>query len=76
MMEQIIIRIKDKNKARTLYELLRLLDFVESVNAGESETSNMENDSEIGDFFSLAGIWENREISQESLRQKAWPNHS
>lgn len=75
-MEQIIIRIKDKNKARTLYELLRLLDFVESVNAGESETSNMENDSEIGDFFSLAGIWENREISQESLRQKAWPNHS
>ena len=25
------------------------------------------------DFFSLAGLWANREISLESIRQKAWP---
>jgi hypothetical protein len=24
------------------------------------------------DFFNCAGIWENREISQESIRAKAW----
>jgi len=27
------------------------------------------------DFFSCAGIWENRDINQESLRAKAWPDH-
>jgi len=24
------------------------------------------------DFFSLAGIWENRNITTESIRQEAW----
>ena len=31
-------------------------------NAATSET----------DFFSYAGIWENRDINQESIRAKAW----
>lgn len=26
-------------------------------------------------FFSCAGIWENRDIDQESLREQAWPEH-
>ncbi len=29
------------------------------------------------DFFNCAGIWENRDdISQESIRAKAWRNHN
>ena len=29
-------------------------------------------DIEEEDFFSLAGLWENREISIESIRKQAW----
>ena len=36
-----------------------------SVNASMSEA----------DFFSCAGILENRDIDQESIRAKAWPDH-
>ncbi len=27
------------------------------------------------DFFSYAGIWENRDINQESIRAKAWQDN-
>jgi hypothetical protein len=27
------------------------------------------------DFFSFVGIWENRDITQESIRAKAWPEN-
>ena len=27
---------------------------------------------ETEDFFAIAGIWENREVTAETLRQKAW----
>jgi hypothetical protein len=36
-----------------------------SVNASTSEA----------DFFSYAGIWGNRDINQESIRAKAWPDN-
>jgi hypothetical protein len=58
-----------------LLELLTALDFVDSVKASETE------EAEVGptareeplDFFSLAGLWKDRAISLELLRQKAWP---
>ncbi|MGZ8908049.1 MAG: hypothetical protein ACXW1U_20280 [Methylobacter sp.] len=31
--------------------------------------------SSEADFFSCAGIWENRDINQESIRAKAWSDH-
>ena len=39
-----------------------------------TEISANESTSEA-DFFSCAGIWENRDINQESIRVKAWPDH-
>ncbi len=30
------------------------------------------NEDDSLDFFSMAGIWEDREITLESIRQKAW----
>lgn len=75
-MEEIIIRVKDKDKARALYEMLRALDFVDSI-ATDSQTEGADEQSQEDDaFFSLAGIWSDRDISQESLRQKAWPHRS
>lgn len=42
-----------------------ILDFAEFVKARESAGR--------GDFFALAGLWAGRDIDEESLRAKAWP---
>ncbi|MBK7177404.1 MAG: hypothetical protein IPH82_09485 [Chloroflexi bacterium] len=69
-MEQIIIQVKDKEKAQLLSELLRSLDFVSLV-----PTDFQENDSgkTETDFFALGGIWQGRNIDLDTLRQQAWP---
>jgi len=30
--------------------------------------------TELEDFFSCAGLWKDREITQETLREQAWRN--
>ena len=75
-MEEIIIRVKDKDKAKALYDLLRALDFVDSIATDSRTETEDEQTQEDEAFFSVAGIWSDRDISQESLRQKAWPHRS
>jgi hypothetical protein len=74
-MEQIIVQVRDKTKAKVLFELLTALDFVDSVQT--SETEEVEVDATVReetlDFFSLAGLWQDREITLASIRQRAWP---
>ncbi len=53
-----------------LFDLLIALGSVKSVQTGQSETSEQDT---LEDFFSLAGIWQDRDISQESIRKEAWP---
>ncbi len=74
-MEQIIIQVQDKEKAKMLFELLKALDFVYLVNTSEKKDTeiDMTTTEESLDFFSLAGLWKNREINLESIRKKAWP---
>ena len=73
-MEQIIIRIKDKQKARRLIDLLAVLDFVDAIEAEETVISAADaSQKESDDFFALAGLWQGRDISQETIRQHAWP---
>jgi hypothetical protein len=67
-MEQITILVQNKKKASFLVELLKMLDFVELVEVSEIDKTNGD-----GDFFSLAGLWADRDITVEDLRQKAWP---
>ena len=75
-MEEIIIRVKDKDKAKALHDLLRALDFVDSI-ATDSQAENADEQIQEDEaFFSVAGIWSDRDVSQESLRQKAWPHRS
>lgn len=75
IMEQIIIRIKDKQKARRLIDLLKILDFIDSIEADDMVISMKEANlmKEEDDFFALAGLWQGRDISQERIRQQAWP---
>jgi hypothetical protein len=77
-MEQIIIRIKDKQKARRLVDLLKVLDFIDFIEATETALNQEETNlkKEEDDFFALAGLWQGRDISQEMIRQQAWPTRS
>ncbi len=71
-MEQIIVQVRDKEKARILLELLAALDFVESVKTSRAEVA-VESQEDPSDFFALAGLWQDRDTSLESIRQQAWP---
>lgn len=77
-MEQIVIRVRDKAKAKVLFELLSALDFVDSVQSSETEENEngATSQEEPVDFFSFAGIWQDRDVSVESIRAKAWPRQS
>lgn len=66
---QLIVRVSDKGKAEMLTKILTSLDFVNSVEIVEDQPTISD---EEPDFFSLAGLWENRDISTESIRQEAW----
>ncbi len=74
-MEHIVVQVRDKEKAKVLLELLAALDFVESVRTSETEEIGAGSTTleEAFDFFSLAGLWQDREVSVESIRQRAWP---
>ncbi|HEY5158180.1 MAG TPA: hypothetical protein VII93_09500 [Anaerolineales bacterium] len=70
-MEQIVIQVKDKKKAQALKNFLQSLDFVESVT--EPGVNRQGRQIKSADFFSIAGMWAGRDISQESIRKEAWP---
>ncbi len=73
-MEQIVVQIHDKYKAKILVELLTALDFVNVVKTSESLEEEEHTFSAAGsnDFFSYAGLWANRAITLGTLRQQAW----
>jgi hypothetical protein len=73
-MEQIVIQVKDKKKARALKDFLQTLDFVESVT--QPGLSKKGRQVKNADFFSMAGMWAGRDISQERIRKEAWPQRT
>ncbi|MFZ5881480.1 MAG: hypothetical protein ACOY0R_19100 [Chloroflexota bacterium] len=72
-MERIVIRVKDRKKAQSLLDFLRSLDFVESVTEKETLPDEIQTEGGEGDFFALAGLWADRDVSIKSIREKAWP---
>lgn len=75
-MQQIVIHVQDKEKAKLLFELLSAIDFIDFIDAGDEETELLTHhgSKESVDFFALAGLWQGREISLDTIRQKAWPS--
>jgi len=53
-----------------LSEILSALDFVSSVEVIKKAAVTSEKKE---DFFALAGLWENRNMTAESIRREAWP---
>ena len=72
-MKQLIVQVVDTDKAEMLSKLLTALDFVNSVEIQEQNQTKMDNEQ---DFFALAGLWDNRTITAETIRQEAWREDS
>lgn len=71
-MEKIIVHVQDREKAARLLDLLAALDFVASAALDHAEVVP-EPQQERLDFFELAGLWQNRDITAQSIRKQAWP---
>jgi hypothetical protein len=63
-MKQLIVQVVDTDKAEMLSKLLTALDFVNSVEIQEQNQTKIDNEQ---DFFSLAGLWKNRTVTEESI---------
>jgi hypothetical protein len=72
-MERLIVRVTDKVKAEMLSKVLKSLDFVSSMEFIEDGATLSDSDR---DFFALAGLWENRDVTTQSIRQEAWPKET
>jgi len=55
----------------SLLNFLKTLEFVESVASTDMPTEKGR--GEEADFFALAGLWAGRDVSLQSIREKAWP---
>jgi len=75
-MTRIILEIDDDAHAALMMELLGALTFVRAVKAIPAPLADAGEVDAAGDFFSLAGIWEGREVSKGAIRQRAWPERS
>ena len=67
-METLTIKVKNKERLMFLYEMLRYYDFLELPDLKEPDKKE---DTEHN-FFQSAGMWKNRNVTQEILRNKAW----
>jgi hypothetical protein len=75
-MEQITIQVKNKQKAQALINFLKAMDFVEGVTTSDLSAFKPEGNASEKDFFALAGLWAGRDVTLDSIRQKAWPVRS
>lgn len=73
-MGTITLKIENKKKLDHFLAFIKDLDFVEIVHRTELEIDQpLEKEPSEDDFFALAGMWENRDITASDLRSKAWP---
>ena len=72
-MEQITIQVKNKQKAQALINFLKAMDFIEDVTASDLSAYKPKGRTSEKDFFGLAGLWAGRDVTLDSIRQKAWP---
>jgi len=74
-METIKIIVKDKKHARMLAELARELNFVTSVESSDDEASSTIPKGKFSseeDFLSMCGLWKDRDVTVEKIRELAW----
>ncbi len=67
-MEQVVIRIKNKSSKELFLNFIKHLDFISVVDSNKIEKNH---DKKVN-FSELCGIWKDRNISIEEIREKAW----
>lgn len=76
-MSTITLKIENKKKLDHFLAFIKDLDFVEVVSTDDSSSDKqVKINSAEEDFFALAGMWENSDVSANELRSKAWPKRS
>lgn len=70
-MTKLHINIKDDDKAIILLNLLKELPFVE-IEAERERAAGRTVREGKGDLADLFGLWENRDITLNEIRKKAW----
>ncbi len=70
-METIVIKIEDEENKRFLLNLLKHFKFIKNLDEIEALSENKKNLS-IEDIKECFGIWKDREITKDDLRNKAW----
>ncbi|MCE7989517.1 MAG: hypothetical protein DYG89_50845 [Caldilinea sp. CFX5] len=75
MVERVIVEISDKAKVPMFVEMLNSMDFVQSVTTVQKKSVRKQIDTS-NDFFALAGIWADRDVTIDSIRTKAWPKRT
>ena len=75
---ELVVQIQDPDKALKLVEFLRAFDFVNVIRTDNPDEKlvRQENTAESIDFFSYAGLWANRDLTLDTLRQQAWRQYS
>ncbi len=58
-----------------IYQRLQKME-KEKLNAVADFLDSLETSSEEEVFFSMAGLWENRDITIDSIRREAWKKES
>ena len=72
-MKQITLNVSDE-KLNIFLEFIQDLNYVEILSSGLEMESFRNNQNSSGeDFFALSGMWKDRNVTQEKLREKAWP---
>ena len=72
-MPQILLDIDNEAHAAMLLELLGALHFVRAARPVPPSPQPADETASEADFFSLAGIWTGRDVTQATLRDRAWP---
>lgn len=75
-MTQILLETDNDTHAALLLELLGSLRFVRNVQALPASPGAAPPPAEEGDLFALTGIWKGRDLSLETLRERAWPERA
>ena len=64
-MQKITLMVKDDSKINFFLELIKQFDFIEVQRSSQSKTKNY-------DFFASAGLWKDRDVTGDQLREQAW----
>ncbi|MCG8385103.1 MAG: hypothetical protein MJA30_06145 [Cytophagales bacterium] len=68
-MQKITVTVKDDSKVNFFMELIQQFDFIEVQPAKEKRRDTY-------NFFDSAGLWKDRDITGDQLRQQAWKRGS